>query len=126
MNGHLRFKPGVAVVPAEGAPRAGHREHARPHRRCSPGERPEWRRARSGVYGHVTAAMRNVLTGALQERWEESLRARARLAPGSIVPVLDALLLARREQPTKFGSHLTPRIGHEPTARLAPKQMSGR
>lgn len=47
-----------------------------------------------GVYGHVSPAMRTDLTAALQERWETSLRERARLNARSNVPVLDALLTA--------------------------------
>ena len=45
-----------------------------------------------GVYGHVSPAMRAELKAALQERWETSLRDRARSAPRSIVTALDALL----------------------------------
>ena len=56
-----------------------------------------------GVYGHVTPAMREALTTMLQERWETSLRERARLTPRSIVPVLDVLLAAQRESPAKIG-----------------------
>ena len=51
-----------------------------------------------GVYGHVSPAMRAELTAALQERWEASLRERARLSPRSIVPVLDAILAANRHR----------------------------
>jgi hypothetical protein len=36
--------------------------------------------------------MRADVKAALQERWENSLRERARLSPRSIVPVLDVLL----------------------------------
>lgn len=57
-----------------------------------------------GVCGHVSPAMRADLEAALQERWEASLRERARLSPRSIVPVLDALLTAPREQSAKIGS----------------------
>ena len=42
-----------------------------------------------GVYSYVSDAMRAELTAALQERWAASLRKRARLAPRSIVPILD-------------------------------------
>jgi integrase len=45
-----------------------------------------------GVYGHVSPIMRARLKAALQQRWESSLRDRARLSPRSIVPVLDDLL----------------------------------
>jgi hypothetical protein len=45
-----------------------------------------------GVYGHVSQAMRADLKAALQTRWEEALRQRARLAEGSAVPLLDRLL----------------------------------
>jgi len=48
-----------------------------------------------GVYGHVSSAMRAELKAALQERWADSLRERARLAPRSAVGVLDALLTAQ-------------------------------
>ena len=61
---------------------------------------------------HVCPAMRSALTAMLKERWEASLRERAQLSPRSIVPVLNALLAAQREQPTKIGSHLAPKIGH--------------
>jgi hypothetical protein len=72
-----------------------------------------------GVYGHVSPAMRADLKGALQECWEASLRERARLSVRSIMPVLDALLAAQREPPTKIGSHSAPRIGHQRATRLA-------
>ena len=45
-----------------------------------------------GVYGHVSPAMRGELKAALQARWEDSLRQRARLATGSAAPLLDRLL----------------------------------
>jgi hypothetical protein len=45
-----------------------------------------------GVYGHVSPAMRANLKAALQERWDNSLRQRARLAPRSAVPLLDRRL----------------------------------
>ena len=50
-----------------------------------------------GVYGHVSPAMRANLKAALQERWENSLRQRARLSPGSIVPALDKLLAIQQQ-----------------------------
>jgi hypothetical protein len=65
-----------------------------------------------GVYGHVSPAMRGALQAMLQERWEASLSERARLSARSNVPVLDALLAARRQPATKIGSHLAPKIGH--------------
>ncbi len=60
-----------------------------------------------GVYSHVRGAMRAELKTALEERWAASLRERARLAPRSIVPVLDALP-AEHGSPNKIGSQ----IGH--------------
>ena len=66
-----------------------------------------------GVYGHVSDAMRGELTTALQERWTFSLRERARLAPRSIVPVLDALLAEQGDFPDKIRSQIAPKIGHE-------------
>ncbi len=45
-----------------------------------------------GVYGHVSPAMRADIKAALQERWERSLRERARIGSRSMVPALDALL----------------------------------
>ena len=62
-----------------------------------------------GVYGHVSPAMRADLKGALQERWQTSLRDRARLAPRSIVPALDKLLAAQEHSPHKIGSRLAPK-----------------
>ncbi len=79
-----------------------------------------------GVYGHVSPAMRDDLKAARQERWEDSLRERAQLSARSIVPVLDALLKAHREPPTKIGSHSAPRIGHQRAARLAERNTNGR
>jgi len=66
-----------------------------------------------GVYSHVSTAMRAELTTALQERWAASLRERARLAPRSIVPVLDALLTEQRPIPHKIRSQIAPKIGHD-------------
>jgi integrase len=79
-----------------------------------------------GIYGHVTPAMRATLTAMLQDRWEASLRERAQLSPRSIVPVLDALLMAQREPPTKIGSQSAPKIGHQRAARLAERKTYGR
>jgi hypothetical protein len=56
-----------------------------------------------GVYSHDSDAMRAELKAALEERWAASLRERARLAPGSIVPVLDALLAEQGGPPDKIG-----------------------
>jgi hypothetical protein len=57
-----------------------------------------------GVYGHVSPAMRAELKAAMQERWDASLRERARFSPRSIVPVLDALLVAERDASANIGS----------------------
>ena len=79
-----------------------------------------------GIYGHVTPAMREALTTMLQERWEASLRERARLSARSIVPVPDALLTTQREPPTKIGSHSAPKIGHQRATGLAERKTDGR
>jgi hypothetical protein len=70
-----------------------------------------------GVYGHVSPAMRADLKAALQERWESSLRERARLSPRSIVPALDALLAAYRQAPGMIRSQLAPKIGYRGNSR---------
>jgi len=70
-----------------------------------------------GVYGHVSPVMRADLKAALQERWEGSLRERARLNPHSVGSVLDALLADYRPVPATIRSHLAPRIGHRRTGR---------
>ena len=57
-----------------------------------------------GVYGHVSPAMRADLKAALQERWDTSLRERARLSLHSIVPVLDGLLAAYRQASAYIGN----------------------
>jgi hypothetical protein len=85
---------------------------------------PRWPGMR-GVYGHVTPAMRAALTTMLQERWEASLRERAQLSPRSIVPVLDAFLVAQRESQTKIGSHFAPKIGHQRADRFAQRRKNG-
>ena len=64
-----------------------------------------------GAYGHVSPTMRATLKAALQTRWEDALRARARLSPRSIVPALDALLGAHRAGTPMIRSHPAPRIG---------------
>ena len=78
-----------------------------------------------GVYGHVSPAMRADLKADIQERWEESLRGRARLSPRSIVPTLDALLAGTREAATKIGSHFAPRNGHQRARKLAERRTDG-
>jgi len=65
-----------------------------------------------GVYGHVSLAMREELKAALQDRWEDSLRQRARLAAGSAVPLLGKLLAGVWPAETSARSHLAPKIGH--------------
>ncbi len=55
-----------------------------------------------GVYSHVSTAMRAELTAALQERWTVSLRERSRLAPRSIVSVLDVLLAQQQPASDKI------------------------
>jgi integrase len=45
-----------------------------------------------GIYSHVSPAMRADLAAALQERWCDSLAARAQLAPHSFVGLLSTLL----------------------------------
>ena len=47
-----------------------------------------------GLYAHTSGRMRDDLKHALQTRWEDSLRARAAIAPRSPVPLLDELLTA--------------------------------
>ncbi len=61
-----------------------------------------------GVYTHVSDAMRTELKQALQTRWEQSLRARAAIAPHSLVPLLDALLAPYRQIPSKTRSQISP------------------
>ncbi len=58
--------------------------------------------------------MRSYLKAALQEHWEDAYGEQKRLSSPSVVPVLDALLAAGRTIPSKIGSRLAPRIGHEP------------
>jgi hypothetical protein len=62
-----------------------------------------------GVYGHVSPAMREELKAALQARWEDSLRQRARLAEGSAVPLLGKLLAGVRPAETGVRSHVAPK-----------------
>lgn len=73
-----------------------------------------------GVYSHVSDAMRTELKAALQERWAASLRERAKLAPHSIVPVLDTLLAEQSPFANKIRSHIAPKNGHE-SAALSPR-----
>src|SRR5216683_3692643 len=52
-----------------------------------------------GLYAHASDRMRDDLNRALQARWEDSLRARAAIAPRSPVPLLDELLTAEGDPP---------------------------
>jgi integrase len=70
------------------------------------------------VYGHVSPVMRAELTDALQRRWQQSLRERARLAPRSSVRLLDALLTQICLADSKIGSRLAPKIGHRERRRI--------
>jgi Phage integrase family len=45
-----------------------------------------------GLYAHASQRKREDLTGALQARWDDSLRERAAIGPHSPVPLLDNLL----------------------------------
>ncbi|WP_192809760.1 tyrosine-type recombinase/integrase [Actinomadura rudentiformis] len=49
-----------------------------------------------GTYAHPTPEMRVALLTALQRLWEDALAERARMAPTSGVPILDALLAEHR------------------------------
>jgi integrase len=51
-----------------------------------------------GLYAHASDRMRDGLNTALQERWQDSLRARAAIGPRSPVPLLDELLTPFRPQ----------------------------
>jgi hypothetical protein len=62
-----------------------------------------------GLYTHVSQTMRTELTTALQSRWEDSLRARAAIAPHAPVLLLDQLLTPYRapaEPPAASGDRL--------------------
>jgi hypothetical protein len=76
-----------------------------------------------GVYAHVSPSMRADLMAALQQLWDDSLDARAALAPRSEVPTLDALLLARgRERKTQpDGSPLPLRSQNRTPTRKRPR-----
>jgi hypothetical protein len=65
-----------------------------------------------GVCGHVSSAMREELRAALQARWEESLRQRARLATRSAVSLLGGLLAGVRPADSPVRSHLAPKVRH--------------
>ena len=64
----------------------------------------------AGRYSHVTPEMRRELLGQLTERWEQALDARAALADGSPVGVLDAALRSRHAETrgTKIFSRHSP------------------
>jgi len=56
-----------------------------------------------GLYAHASQRMREELLTALQARWEQSLRERARIHPHSPVPLLDGLLAPFRADPASAG-----------------------
>lgn len=59
-----------------------------------------------GIYSHVSPAMRSDLKAALQERWQDALRERSRISPGSSVRLLDALLAAHQSPRAEIGLHV--------------------
>ncbi len=74
-----------------------------------------------GLYAHASDRMRDDLKAALQERWDDSLRARAAIHPHSPVPLLDELLAphrdtARRAQPP------APRVTQQDTPALGDRE----
>lgn len=77
-----------------------------------------------GVYGHVSPAMREELTAALQARWEQSLRQRAALSPMSAVPLLNRLLAGVEPASGPARSRLRAKI--EPRTSLRPRRRSAR
>jgi hypothetical protein len=69
-----------------------------------------------GLYSHVSERMRQDLVDALQRRWEESVKARAELAPCSPVPVLDKCLAPLRG--------FVPGGGRNPASQIPPTRSS--
>jgi hypothetical protein len=68
-----------------------------------------------GLYAHVSERMRRELTEALQRRWEDSLRARAAVAPRAAVKMLNDLLKPYQEtQREKLISQIPPPIERSP------------
>ncbi len=72
-----------------------------------------------GLYTHASDRMRNELVAALQQRWEDSLRARAAIDPHSPVPLLDALL-------APYGGETTQPAAPRLTLAPAPPPKRGR
>ena len=76
-----------------------------------------------GVYSHVSQAMRDELKTALQARWNDSLRQRAAISPGSAVPLLNRLLTGTQAAKTEPPSvslpkgEAAPNFGIEPNRR---------
>jgi hypothetical protein len=75
-----------------------------------------------GLYAHASPRMRDDLKQALQERWEESLQARAALSEHSPVPLLDSLLGAKDEPREPMISQIPPKLARRQPApnRLEP------
>jgi len=63
-----------------------------------------------GLYAHASDRMRDDLKAALQQRWEDSLRARAAVHPHSPVPLLDELLAPFRAKIETQAEQATPRV----------------
>lgn len=86
--------------------------------------------AKRGVYGHVTPAIRGVLTPRCKSAGSFTPR-EVTLSARSIVPALDALLTDYREPPAKIGplsssgSYFAPKIGHQGALRLAERNTNG-
>ncbi len=76
-----------------------------------------------GLYAHASQQMREDLTAALQDRWEQSLRERAALDPHSPVPLLDNLLAQFRTGPDGY-PRPSARAGPHRTGRADPAQGS--
>jgi integrase len=78
-----------------------------------------------GLYAYVSQRMRDELSAALQARWEDSLRQRAKIGPHSPVPLLDELLSPLRrpadhprwETRPRTISQIPPNKEEDPSAR---------
>jgi hypothetical protein len=63
-----------------------------------------------GVYGHVSDSMRDEIKAALEARWRQSLYGRSLYSSGSVVPLLNRLLVSMGDPPPqRTGTQLVAR-----------------
>ncbi|WP_327088570.1 hypothetical protein OIE66_40690 [Nonomuraea sp. NBC_01738] len=79
-HGHQTWLDDAGIKKALKVERMGHEDNSMP-----------------GIYGHITAGMREELCATLDQLWEQAIAERFKIHPYSVIPLLDAELAKWRE-----------------------------